>query len=94
MTLIKGRQNTYAFLIANESTDSNIKEKIPRIMCKLDIEKVYDHVDWTFYHVFFLNWILERKWVSWIRFCVSTIKFSILINGYPTGIFPSQRGLR
>ncbi|XP_075091548.1 uncharacterized protein LOC142171749 [Nicotiana tabacum] len=35
-----------------------------------------------------------RKWVNWIRFCISTVKFSILINGAPEGFFPSERGLR
>lgn len=34
------------------------------------------------------------KWIQWIKFCVSTTKFSILINGSPVGYFSSRRGLR
>ena len=43
--------------------------------------------------------MLERsgfstKWRQWILFCLSTVRFSILINGSPCGFFGSSRGLR
>ena len=42
--------------------------------------------------------MLERcgfsdKWRRWISFCLSTVIFSILINGTPHGFFGSSRGL-
>ncbi|WJZ95377.1 hypothetical protein VitviT2T_014152 [Vitis vinifera] len=37
-----------AVLIANEAIDSILKNNRGAIMCKLDIEKAYDHVDWKF----------------------------------------------
>ncbi|RVW78488.1 hypothetical protein CK203_050435 [Vitis vinifera] len=34
------------------------------------------------------------KWVGWMWSCVSSAKFSILVNGVPAEFFPSTRGLR
>lgn len=64
------------------------------MICKLDLEKAYDHVNWNF-----LDCILERlgfgaKWKSWIYFCVCSSSFSILVNGSFTGFFRTSRELR
>ena len=45
---VEGRQILDAVLIANEAIDSVLKNNENEIMCKLDIEKAYDNVDWSF----------------------------------------------
>ena len=42
---VKGRQILNASLIANEAIDSVQKGNDGGILCKLDIKKVYDHVN-------------------------------------------------
>ncbi|KAJ9682243.1 hypothetical protein PVL29_018228 [Vitis rotundifolia] len=77
---VEGRQILDVVLIANEAIDSTLKNNESGILCKLDIEKAYDNVDWTF--------ILTIKW------CISTANFFVLINVTPAGFFQSSRGLR
>jgi hypothetical protein len=63
------------------------------VFCKMDLEKAYDHVNWEF-----LSYLLGRlgfgsKWRKWISTCISTVHFSILINGSPHGFFASSKGI-
>ena len=45
---VEGRQILDAVLIANEAVDSTLRGKEKGILCKLDIEKAYDHIRWDF----------------------------------------------
>ena len=42
---MEGRQVLDAILIAKETIDSLLRKRERGVLCKLDIEKVYDHLD-------------------------------------------------
>jgi hypothetical protein len=45
---IKGRQILDSILFANECINSRLRSEVPGVLCKLDIEKTFDHVNWDF----------------------------------------------
>ena len=45
---VEGRQILDAALIANDVVDSLIRRKEKWLLCKLDIENAYDHLNWDF----------------------------------------------
>ena len=91
---VEGRQILDTAIIANEAIDSMLKRNESGVLCKLDIEKAYDHLNWNFLLLVLQRMGFGEKWTGWISWCISIATFSVLINGPPTGFFNSSRGLR
>ena len=91
---VEGCQTLDAVLIANEIVDSSLRRKKCGLVCKLDIVKAYDSISWEFLFQVLGRMGFDSRWLSWIKWCISTVSFSVLINGSLAGFFPSSRGLR
>ena len=64
------------------------------VVFKIYFEKAYDHVEWEF-----LDFVLKKKgfgstWRKWIQGCLSSVEYSVIINGRPRGRFKGTWGLR
>ncbi|XP_070002585.1 uncharacterized protein [Nicotiana sylvestris] len=72
-----------------------IKEKgvSPRCLIKVDIRKTYDSVEWPFLMMILLEFGMPVKFVQLVMECVTTVSYSLLINGGLTTKFQEKKGL-
>lgn len=60
-SFLGGRQILDSVFIANECLDNRLKCCTPGVVCKLDIEKAYDHVNWDTFALFVSTMMFSRK---------------------------------
>ena len=61
---------------------------------KLDMSKAYDRVDWIFIKKVIRRLGFHERWLDWILRCITTISYSILINGESHGCIRPLRVLK
>ncbi|GJS60553.1 hypothetical protein Tco_0655337 [Tanacetum coccineum] len=92
---VPGRSITDNILLTQELMHNyHLDRGSPRCAFKVDIQKAYDTVDWSFLRMVLLGFGFHDKMVNWIMECVTTTSYSICINGTLHGYFKGKRGLR
>ena len=61
---------------------------------KLDMSKAYDIVEWGFIEKVMEQLGFHEKWINTIMSCITTVTYSVLINGVAQGCILPSRGLR
>jgi hypothetical protein len=61
---------------------------------KLDLSKAYDRMDWGFLEKALLKVGFCEKWTKWVMACVTSVRFSMRINGRNLEQFSPTRGIR
>lgn len=63
-------------------------------MLKVDLKKAFDSLDWGFIFKIFQALEFPESFITLIRQCVTTTRFSVAINGEMCGYFNGSKGLR
>ena len=91
---IKGRNISDNILLVREIIDVIRKKRERRDsfrVLKIDMSKAYDRVNWNFLKAVLIVMNFDSKW---IMECVSSIEYTLLINGSMTRSFKPSQGLR
>lgn len=91
---IKGRCITDSIVTANELIFFMQKHRYPVLILKVDFEKAYDTVDWSFLLELLRARGFSDKWVGWINAILTSSKAKFLINGRQCGYVRYRKGLR
>jgi len=81
-------------VMANEFLEDIKRNRKSRVCFKVDFEKAYDSVRWSFLFDMLHRLGFHDKWISWVKGCLVSSSVSVLVNGSPTEEFKPSRGLR
>ncbi|KAK1642877.1 hypothetical protein QYE76_060682 [Lolium multiflorum] len=73
---------------------SNSTERAKFCAYKLDMAKAYDRVDWRYLEGVMTKLGFHSTWIRWIMQCVTTVRYSVRLNGHALDTFTPTRGLR
>lgn len=95
-SFIKGRGPDVNLVVASEILHSMNKKKGKNgwFALKIDLEKAYDRIEWSFVKTCLRNLNLSDSSIDLIMSCISQSSSSILVNGRQTDSFKHSRGLR
>lgn len=92
---LKGRSLGENVLLASELIRNYKSPSCPRsCMLKVDIRKAFDTLSWDFVIKILQAQDFPTLFVTWIKECITSPRFSVAINGELAGFFPGKKGLR
>ncbi len=94
---VLGRQIVDNILVAFETLHSfkSAKGRGPGQMAlKLDLSKAYDRVECGFLEGMMRRLGFAEIWIASVMQCITSVSYSVVVNGVPNGLIYPSRGLR
>ncbi|XP_020086093.1 uncharacterized protein LOC109708688 [Ananas comosus] len=91
---LKGRHISDNFNCAHILIHHLYTTKQRAALLKIDFERAFDQVDWSFLLDLLQARGFSQRWISWIRSLLHSASTSVILNGTPGRSFPCRRGLR
>ncbi|KAK3205179.1 hypothetical protein Dsin_019225 [Dipteronia sinensis] len=94
MAFVESCQILDSFVIAEEIIQLWKRDSEGGLLIKLDFKKAYDIVDHNFLEAMMKDMGFRERWRKWMKYCITTLLLSDLVNRSPTYQFGMERGLR
>ena len=93
---VPGRRGVDNTIIVQEliHTMGKTKGRGGYMALKIDLEKAYDKLEWSFIRDMLIYFNLPRNLIELIMSCISSVTTSLLFNGGALGPFLPTRGIR
>lgn len=94
---VSGRLITDNVIVAHKlvhglRTSASISSEFMAV--KTDMSKAYDCVEWIFVETLLEKMGFARVWISWVMSCISTVSYTVLLNGRQHGFIRPELGIR
>ena len=91
---LEGRQIHEVIGVAQEGLHYIKNKKLKGVVLQIDLSKAYDEVSWIYICMFLTHLGFDIGFIRGIMSCITTVSFSVLINGATSPFFHSEIGLR
>ena len=92
---VQGRELLYNVLLCQDLTRGyNRKFNPPCCIMKVDLHKAFDSVHWDFLREWLKALSFPPLFIRWVMNCITSVQFTICINGKQGTKFKGKRGLK
>jgi hypothetical protein len=91
---LEGRQIHEPIGVAQEGIHNIKSMKLKDAVLKIDLSKAYDIESWLYLCLLITHLGFAVPFIKWIMSFLTTVSFAVLINGFASPFFHSERGLR
>lgn len=95
-TFVPGRLIQDNSIMAHEIFHAlNVKKgRKGNMALKIDMSKAYDRMEWNLILLALKMFDFKARWIQWVKECLSSVLYSILLNSNPRGLIIPSCGLR